>query len=304
MESICVLMSTYNGEKYVEEQVLSIMNQVINIDLKLVIRDDGSKDDTLKILNQLEVKFGDKIRVVKEVNIGVVGSFLELVASNPGYSYYAFCDQDDIWHPLKLQAAIIKLSKEKHKPAAYCSSYYCVDSRLKLISKVQITNFDDVNNLLCENYAPGCTVVFNSYLYSHIKDVDCKSLIMHDWYVLILASLFGSVILDDNAYLYYRQHDNNVVGAETSAIKRFKRKFITIWKNKEKKSLSHQLEYITLIKGIEPNISDEIKRFISPNNGFFSRLVLVWKCPFYRVSKFDDFIFKVLYISGFYKLKT
>ena len=110
-DRVLVLMSTYNGEKYLDKQLESILNQnVKNVDI--LIRDDGSKDNTIKIINKWLVEFPKRIKLETKENIGVVKSFFELVKAAPiDYDYYFFSDQDDYWSEKKLEKAIEKMKK-------------------------------------------------------------------------------------------------------------------------------------------------------------------------------------------------
>ena len=118
MQSVCVMMSTYNGERYLEEQVLSILNQK-GIETYLIIRDDGSTDNTCRILDKLCLLNTDRIKVYKGKNIGYNKSFLKLLGYAEGYDYYAYADQDDYWLPDKCLRAINILSNKVLKTTLY-----------------------------------------------------------------------------------------------------------------------------------------------------------------------------------------
>jgi len=113
MNRILVLMSTYNGEKYLKNQLNTIYEQK-NVDVMLFVRDDSSKDSTLQILEEYRKVYG-KMIIFKRENIGSARSFYKLVeeAALTDYDYFAFSDQDDIWHPKKLEYAIQKLKERK-----------------------------------------------------------------------------------------------------------------------------------------------------------------------------------------------
>ena len=103
---ILVLLSAYNGEKYISAQIESILHQKIEHQVDLLIRDDGSNDDTLNILQEYETKYPDRIKVVEGKNIGYIKSFFWLIQEANGYDYYSLSDQDDVWLDNKLDIAV------------------------------------------------------------------------------------------------------------------------------------------------------------------------------------------------------
>lgn len=164
MKRILVLLSTYNGELFLREQLDSLFAQV-GVELHIWVRDDGSKDSTQKILFEYREKFPNKITIVLGENIGWKRSFFELLSfakqNSVVYDYYAFCDQDDIWLPTKLQRAVEKMGELNTNIRLYCSNlYYYKDG----CNYGLIRNKDycpTVENCLMRNYATGCTIVFN-----------------------------------------------------------------------------------------------------------------------------------------------
>ena len=119
-----VLLSAYNGEKYIQEQIDSILNQS-NVEVSLLIRNDGSTDDTRKILDSQSTQ---NIKCINDKNIGLVRSFVELINQADEAEYYAFSDQDDVWDNDKLCSAISMLEDYKNMPAVYSSNARLVDS--------------------------------------------------------------------------------------------------------------------------------------------------------------------------------
>ena len=136
MKKVLVLLSTYNGEKYVETQVNSVLKQK-NVDVDIFIRDDGSKDNTVAVIEKLN---DSRISIFKEENKGATNSFFELIKKAPlEYDYYALCDQDDYWEEDKLYAATVKLDNvDQTKPALYYSGQKLTDKNLQNISEHNI----------------------------------------------------------------------------------------------------------------------------------------------------------------------
>ncbi|ELH6702211.1 glycosyltransferase, partial [Escherichia coli] len=195
LKSMAVLLSSYNGEKYIGEQLDSIIKCYRDFDLHIHIRDDGSVDSTCEIIKEYISK-NDSIFLYEGDNVGVIASFLWLVENVGDYDYYAFCDQDDVWEPLKLIAATTKIIKYNQDIAiGYCSSYNYVDKELNHIGRYNSQSDFSLNNILIENCAPGCTFVFNQSLRKLYLDINeanmANRIVMHDWFFLILARTFG-----------------------------------------------------------------------------------------------------------------
>lgn len=216
---ITILLSTYNGEKYLEEQLNSLCNQK-GVSIKIVIRDDGSNDSTISIIDKWKEKYPLIIDFVKGDNVGFAISFtllLKIAINNyPDSEYFAFCDQDDVWLPDKLKVAAERLRKERmyNIPITYCSNTLLVDEHLNKIrlcwkpGKVVLTK----EKAMLQNYATGCTMVFNKkavdiYL-SHTPNV----LKVHDFLMYQLCMFLGKVVYDDTPHILYRQHTNNQIG--------------------------------------------------------------------------------------------
>lgn len=216
--SVSVLMSTYNGEKYLREQIDSILNQE-NCQITLIVRDDGSSDDTISILKEYEGKGSLKFYIGS--NLRPAKSFLGLIDIAPETDYYAFSDQDDIWLPNKLNKAINKLeldSTNHLEPKLYFSNLTAVNQNGKVIKDKILTNHIHIEFqavLLRCGYIFGCTQVFNHALKELLKNSKKPNQQpMHDIWTAMLCSLYGQIIYDENSYIHYRQHGNNVVGAQ------------------------------------------------------------------------------------------
>ena len=133
---VCILMSTYNGEKYLEEQLESLVRQE-GVEIRILVRDDGSKDATADIVKRWQAKYPKIIEFVQGENVGFAMSFTHLlqmaVERYPAVEYFAFCDQDDVWLPNKLRIAIDKLTSHEKELALYISTTKLVDQNLNFI---------------------------------------------------------------------------------------------------------------------------------------------------------------------------
>lgn len=210
---IAVLMSTYNGEKFVEEQINSILNQKGDFTIHLIVRDDGSIDATQNILEEYQNKGFLKWSTGK--NLGPAKSFMYLIKENPGYDFYAFSDQDDYWLPDKLKRALYQLSGI-NKPAVYFSNAELVDENLESLGRLVYKEKPkvDLETLTCAGGVLGCTVVFNKIMAHYLQIYpNPDQIIMHDFYVsLLCVALNGQLIFDPVNTMKYRQHSKNVIG--------------------------------------------------------------------------------------------
>lgn len=239
MDKIDIVLATYNGEKYLAEQLDSIIAQTYP-NWRLLISDDGSSDKTLSIIEKY-TKADERILLVNKVRQGgVVRNFskaLEFVTSD----YIMFSDQDDYWLPEKISHLKWMLDeKEKltgNVPLLVFSDLIVVDENLKILmpsffigTGLNPTYNFDTRFLLWRSTVYGCTVMFNKSLYD-IATPFSPEITMHDQWFTLMASLNGHVLYSEKSHVYYRQHANNVVGAkERTFLARIKGLLISIRK--------------------------------------------------------------------------
>lgn len=224
MDKIVILMSTYNGATYLNQQLESIYNQkgLNDCSISIICRDDGSKDNTLEILDSWIEKLN--ITVLKGENIGARDSFFYLLNNAPEADYYAFCDQDDIWYEDKLSRSIQSL--EKNHDLYFSNIEYIDENGNCLNRKLLDPNFSfGLKRILMCNPANGCSMVWNKKLQSILLTVPEETFTMHDEFVCTLAYLFGKVEYDDVPSMGYRLHNLNVTQSK-SIIKKIK-----LWKS-------------------------------------------------------------------------
>lgn len=259
MPSVAVLMSSYNGEKYIEEQIESILNQK-NVRVELFIRDDGSTDDTITILQKYKSDKCIHITIGEE-NVGPANGFMQLLYHIDGFDYYSFADQDDIWLENKLFMAI-KMIKEHETPALYCSNQiiYKNGKQYGLRYKEKL-NLSLVTTLF-SNQVSGCTMVLNKALASALRQEGARprskvlAMRMHDTWVITAAYAIGTVIYDSNSYILYRVHEGNTVGTKNDDMSLVSRiKLVTIaFKNKQ--NLSYRSVYAAELLRCFPGLKD------------------------------------------------
>lgn len=230
---IAILMATYNGGSFIEEQLSSIVRQ-FGVRPTLVISDDGSADQTLAELKRFKTN-NPKIPVciLSGPKKGFAENFRFLIQSAPDEcDYYAFCDQDDIWMDSKMHhsiAAIVDIPKEI--PTLYCgrTQLMSVDGKFIGISPA-FRRSPKFANALVQSIAGGNTMVLNSAGLTVLKKASrTDSFVSHDWFAYqIISASGGIVVFDDCPQIYYRQHDKNVIGKNTGTAASVKRLFAAL----------------------------------------------------------------------------
>lgn len=227
MNKITVLLSTYNGERYLREQLDSILNQQ-NIAVSLLVRDDGSHDATLKILREYASRYSN-IKIYAEDNIGFARSFSKLIAyamDSVESDYFAFCDQDDVWLPEKLFAGTQHLTAfPENRPALYCSNLTLVTQNLEPIGIMPVFTRENPTRaeVILEHIGTGCTMVFNQaalrkYQQSLNEIMQNPDFRLHDRWMFLICFWFGKIFIDSKSYILYRQHGNNAIGANSKQL--------------------------------------------------------------------------------------
>lgn len=208
---IVVLMSTYNGARFIDEQIRSILEQLPENGL-LMVRDDGSHDSTVSRIKTFE---DPRIQLVCGENMGFARSFLTLLSATPqDAEMLMFSDQDDVWLPEKISRAWQHLQPLAAKPALYCSAQMLVDEALR---PLQVTppwpREPSFLNALSENIVTGCTAAINRPAIVLLQCAgEPEGVRFHDWWFYLVVSAFGTVVVDEEPTLLYRQHGANLIG--------------------------------------------------------------------------------------------
>lgn len=215
MKKVLVMMSSYNGEKYIEKQIDSILEQQ-NCYIDLIVRDDGSSDHTKKILEEYQNL--NKLIWYSGKNLGPAKSFMDLLMNAPkNYDYYAFSDQDDIWKEDKISTATNKIDGAL-SPTIYCGNAELVNSKIESLDSLCYAFKPQFSlcGVLLGGGVQGATMVFNHSLAEMIWTRPVPDFItMHDYYIsCVCLAIGGEIIYDERPYLLYRQHDNNVIGVK------------------------------------------------------------------------------------------
>lgn len=223
--TISIILAVYNGGQYLSAQIESIFAQSYK-NWQLIIRDDGSCDNTLDVVNEWAQRYPEKIRLITggDWNIGVSQNFLSLL-SYVDTDYVMFCDQDDVWLPDKI-IITLEQAKETEKrygvnmPVLIHTDLKVADKNLNVIAcsfwKYQNLNPEkgrSLNRLLVQNVITGCTVMINKALREKIKLLP-EQTIMYDWWIALIAAAFGKIDYVPTTTMLYRQHDKNDIGAK------------------------------------------------------------------------------------------
>lgn len=228
LPGVSVLMSSYNGEQYIREQINSILKQTYP-NIKLIIRDDGSTDSTLKILKD----FSESAIVLTESNVGCKTSFLKVAQyvfkEQDESQYFAFSDQDDYWLSDKIERAVNALEEYKsfNIPLLYICQTNLVDKNLKPIEAIKKREYYyTLGEALMLGTCAGCTMVFNRKLLELFSRAKSDYMFLHDdWIYKVCLACNGKLVVDNKSYILYRQHGTNAIGGNQSKYKAWKRRF-------------------------------------------------------------------------------
>ncbi|NLQ93157.1 glycosyltransferase family 2 protein [Streptococcus mutans] len=302
-----ILMSTYNGQEFIAQQIQSIQKQTFE-NWNLLIRDDGSSDETPKIIADF-AKSDARIRFInadKRENFGVIKNFYTLLKYEKA-DYYFFSDQDDVWQPQKLELTLASVEKENNQiPLMVYTDLTVVDRDLQVLHDSMIKTQSHHANTslleeLTENTVTGGTMMVNHCLAKQWKQC-YDDLIMHDWYLALLAASLGKLIYLDETTELYRQHESNVLGART-------------WSKRLKNWLCpHRLvkKYWWLVTSSQQQASHLLELDLPAANkaiiqayvtlldqSFLNRIKWLKQYGFAKNRAFHTFVFKTLIITKF-----
>lgn len=215
---VLVIMSTYNGEKYLREQIDSILAQE-QVEVHLHVSDDCSKDHTVAIVKEYQTKHKNISLQVNETNKNFTYNFLDALfryKDNQQYDYYAFADQDDYWQSDKLITAIKKINRTG-VCTMYCSNLTLVDENLQSLNKTMMpVNFKlKYWDTVCKNIATGCTIVMDREFKNLATKHYPEKIYLHDYWLAVIANYCQQAhfVYDTNPeHILYRQHGNNQIG--------------------------------------------------------------------------------------------
>jgi glycosyltransferase involved in cell wall biosynthesis len=301
---IDVLMATYNGGKYVKEQIESILNQSYE-DFRLIISDDCSTDETCKIIKELRKKDKRIILFEQSLNLGVVKNFeflLEQVTSD----YFMFCDQDDIWDKEKIKKSLEKLEQED-ADLVY-TDLRIIDENENVVFDSywkqkgfanKIKKYNNFESLFLNNYITGCTMLVKSKFINQTKPhilplPNGNKYVLHDYWVALIVAEQGKLAYVEEPLINYRQHELNQVGSKTvsselNSFEEIRNLFIDV---KQKKFKTYK-DNISRLRG------NSLYKTIDEANDYYKRLSIIknfnfryWGL-FFKLYKYEEFLYIV-----------
>lgn len=221
VKSVQVLLSTWNGADYLSELLDSLISQKTGVNVRVLIRDDGSTDETVSIIKKY-LADNPSWHLEEGENVGVNESFRRLLElADPKVDVYFFCDQDDVWFPDKIQVAVDALAKSDNTgvPLLYGSRSMITDGQLNPLGPTTDPREVSFANALVMNFAPGHTMAFNrTLLEKAVRVWDSSRILYFDHWMYLIASAYGEVILDRGWHCFYRNHEGNAVGYSRGAL--------------------------------------------------------------------------------------
>lgn len=224
-DKIAILLASYNGEKYIVEQIESLLAQT-EAGWELFYHDDGSTDRTVELLRCYEEQYPDRIHVLDGLPCGGAKDNFHWMMKNVQAPYVMFCDQDDVWLPEKVEVTLREMKRleaefGREKPLLVFTDLCVTDESLHPIA-VRMSAYQKLNpwrikpkDLMIQNVISGCTVLINRTLATLAsKPENTDEIMMHDWWCALIAASFGGVSYVDQALVLYRQHGGNFLGAK------------------------------------------------------------------------------------------
>ncbi|HFI0453136.1 TPA: glycosyltransferase family 2 protein [Streptococcus suis] len=301
-----ILMSTYNGQQFLAEQIRSIQDQTYT-DWTLLVRDDGSSDKTREILQDFASQ-DSRIRLIdveETKNLGVIKSFHRLVHYEQA-DYYFFSDQDDVWLPDKIAVSLQEAqSCPTDQPLMVYMDLTVVDQDLQVMTESMIRSQSHHANTqlvqeLTENTVTGGVSMINHSLASLWTKTE--DIIMHDWYLALLASAFGKLVFIDKAGELYRQHADNVLGARTLSkrLKKWIRPHVLFRVYWDLIKSSQKQASLLLELPLSPSDRELVEAFVSIlDKPMFERFKVLKQYGLRKNKAFHTFVFTTLIVTKF-----
>lgn len=258
--TIDILLSTYNGELYLEELLQSLKDQTCS-DWKLVIRDDGSTDRTPEILNAFRKKEQGKVIIIEDEHqsLGPMKSYETLLHRSDG-NYIMFCDQDDVWMKDKIQRTFDKMREierqNSESPALVFSDLTVTDKDMNVLhpslwkyTKVNPENVNNIYRLMVNNPVVGCTVMINKAVKPMVLPIP-EQAVMHDWWIALNVAANGKVGFVPGPTLLYRVHGRNNLGVSAANVKYYLKRILQF-----STTFSQNIQAVSMLKSLDFKLS-------------------------------------------------
>lgn len=302
MNDIDIIMTTFNGEKFLSEQIKSIKAQTVSC-WRLIISDDGSNDSTLEIIEKERRGWEKNIIILgsKRKQYGISRNFFRLLEVSTA-EYIVFCDQDDIWFNNKLERLLEVMKEEEIKgkmkiPLLIHSKEKSIDRKSNIMREKVVAAYtkkrSKTKQLVVQNVVTGCTMMINKLLKDFILPYNDR-MIMHDWWIALIASIVGKIFFIDETLIYRRKHEGNAVGKKETI---YRSLVIEIKRVIYPKKYNHYKKYVEQAKALHKHLCKkgvdkkkliDLTLFISISNKktFITLLLMLVKKyvknPFYR----------------------
>jgi len=288
-----VLLATFNGAQHLNQLLDSLIGQM-DIEIDLLVSDDGSQDGTIQIIHSYSKSFKN-FKLLAGPQSGPAKNFFFLLknANMADNSYFAFADQDDVWLPTHLRDSIKRILPFNNDAALTFARVRTIQKgkRAGLVLPKKI--FPELGPMIIfENPARGCTIVFNKNLASLVSLLDSSKSIMHDWWLLLIAYSLGKVVPSNEVEVMYRIHQDNAIGLGQKSLLARGKNFIASGVNKKIHDQILSLEAEVLERGIKiqnPNLF-EWHSFLHGN--LHRRFDIFGRHFRFRVSKLEDLILR------------
>jgi len=286
-DTVVILLATYNGESFLRAQIDSLFAQS-HKNLRVLVRDDGSQDETMEILANYASTYPNIFQVMQGPNLGFVGNFLALIAAAPAdAAAYFFCDQDDVWLSEKVASACRLMQTVPSGPVMYFGRLSVVDETLQPLYLSPLLQRWSFGNALLESQVTGCTIAFNAEALQVLQDVKPRAdrIVAHDWWIYLVMNALGTLVYDPEPHILYRQHGKNSLGAARSRFQQWQQRWNNFrqgrWaKRRPEPMVAHFLELY------RPRLRPEQVRLIEAvsfrRRGFWSPLWLYMRGVIWR----------------------
>lgn len=296
-----ILLCVYNGSRYLDDQLQSIDSQTLRPH-RITIRDDGSSDNSLFQVERW-ASSRPQVSVLHGPRLGPMQNFFTLLSREDNSSdYFAFCDQDDVWLPDKLERAVKMVRQHAvSEPVMYCSRVEFVGEDLRHLGYSNVPKHLTFANALVENIAVGCTIVLNR----QARDLIAKSLpsipVPHDWWCYLVISALGKVYYDEQPSMKYRQHPGNVTGGTSVLLELLRRRLVRFSRSPASlRFLSDKAEEFNRGFGelLPPDKKRILDRFLMIRGNLWTRLSYNLNMDVMRQTWIDTAILRTLIVIG------
>ena len=299
-KSVVILLSTYNGEKYLEEQLASIFSQTYWQNCTLFVRDDGSKDGTVAILKKYEQE--GKLRLECGENVGFVRSFFWLINNAPEADFYSFADQDDVWNADKIERGINSLCKEDDSiPLLYFANIDIYDSEMHFVQHNDfISSLPSFETLCTQSLLTGMTYIFNATLLNLMKNVNPLNVDGHDYITAMVAGACGKLIMDNTPVAKYRRHNSNTSPLNVSFFKMFIWRFKRFFINRNNKITQQFYEFRDKFEALISEDKRYFVRLLTKDKTLHFRNIKLFFYPkrFRKSSLFEEIALRLMFLTG------